>query len=180
MIWNGVTDQAKGEKENEVPFKGLVCSFHCALLKGFGLRLWALRGLRGVKFSCQLDWLLWPQMWAGFVTTVCVQKCFLEAITPGKRWFLSLPLWESFTSFYCTQLLAKKILQCLGASWRPHKAHCLGFYLRLEPLQKLKENTKLGSDAESLWQILEWWRYQGDRRIRGVFLKPLDQTSVFE
>lgn len=56
----------------------------------------------------------------------------------------------------------------------------LGFGLRLEPMQKLKENTKLGSDAESSWQILKCWRYQGDRRIRGAFVKPLDQTSVFE
>lgn len=57
----------------------------------------------------------------------------------------------------------------------------LGFGMRLEPImQKLKENTRLGSDAESSWQILKWWRYWGDRRIRGAFVKPLDQTSVFE
>lgn len=56
----------------------------------------------------------------------------------------------------------------------------LGFGLRLKPMQKLKENTKLGSDAESLWQILKWWIYQVDRRIHRAFVKPLGQTSVFE
>lgn len=144
------------------------------------LKLWALSGLRGVKFSHQLDWLLWPEMCAGFVITVCVQKCFFEVITPGKRWFLSLPHWERFTSFYITQLLAEKTIQWLEQAGDHPKPTVLAFGLRLEPVQKLKENTKLGSDAESLWQILKWWRCQGDRRIRGAFVKSLGQTSVFE
>lgn len=91
----------RGER-NWGTISGLVCSFHRALLKGFGLKLWALSDLRGVKFSCQQDWLLWPETCAGFVTTVPVRKCFLEAITPGKRWFFSLPCWEGFTSFSST------------------------------------------------------------------------------
>lgn len=45
---------------------------------------------------------------------------------------------------FSTQLLGKEILQWLGASWRPHKAHCLGLLFETRAYTEAERKHKVG------------------------------------